>query len=92
MSYRKGNQVKVVGWMRGKSIEKVITRVQERNNRDWDESRRSSVGYVMVLVILGTSLETNIYYSWCQVLVSILTYLILREPQKKDEETETFRG
>lgn len=53
--------MKVVGWMRGKRIEKVTVIVQERNNRDWDESRKSSVGYVMVLVILETSLETNIY-------------------------------
>ena len=61
MSCRKGNQAKVVGWMRGKSIEKVTIIVQERNNKGWNESRRCSIGYVMVLVILGTSIETNIY-------------------------------
>lgn len=50
--------MKAAGWIRGRSLEKVIAVVQERNDNGWNESRRSRVGNVMTRMKLGTSVET----------------------------------
>lgn len=45
-------QVKVGGWFRGNSPEKVIAMAQERNDKGWDKSRKGTFGNLIITIIL----------------------------------------
>lgn len=50
--FRKDNQVKVGGWFKGNSPEKVIAVAQERNEKGWDKSRKGTFGNLIITIIL----------------------------------------
>lgn len=52
LSFRKGNQMAVAGWVKGKNLEKVIITVQERNDKGWNKGSSSPFGNLIMIMIL----------------------------------------